>query len=473
MGTAEIISLAEVRASRHWTLLREELHARFDHWLDELQEQLPEPASTLAEVTETVWQLRQDLTGGVTETLLAQSHGDDQSRQHVHCPDCARLLPARPAVSRTVETMVGAVHLERPYFYCPSCRRGYYPFDEALGLTPGRKQLDVQKAAARVAIELPYDTAQTLFGELTGVSLGSERMHTLTNQAAEGLTVLDVAPSREEMERRIAELAAGRSRRPVLVLGIDGAYAPTRPESARGRRPGRARQRAKRARWKGQWRDVKGFRFYLMDGERIVQLLSWHQVQNEADLGAALQQVKDADVIPLEQVRLCVVCDGAPWIWKHVAALFPHARQVLDYYHCAEYLHKVAQAQYGPSEQALHWVEATLTRLYLGQVAAVLGGLRRMQATSADAAKAIANCWTHLDTHRERTHYRKFRQGGYPLGSGGIESANKFICHVRLKRSGAWWYEGNSNQMLALRCAKYNGTFDQVFVRHQQRLREA
>ncbi len=96
-----------------------------------------------------------------------------------------------------------------------------------------------------------------------------------------------------------------------------------------------------------------------------------------------------------------------------------------------------------------------------------------MQATSDEAAKAIANCWTHLNAHRGRIHYRKLRQGGYPLGSGGIESSNKFICHVRLKRSGAWWYELNSNQMLALRCAKYNGTFDQVFARHQRRLREA
>ena len=69
-------------------------------------------------------------------------------------------------------------------------------------------------------------------------------------------------------------------------------------------------------------------------------------------------------------------------------------------------------------------------------------------------------------------HYRQFRRGGYPLGSGGIESSNTFIGHVRLKRSGAWWYEINSNQMLALRCAKYNGTLDQVFVRYQQRLRE-
>jgi hypothetical protein len=42
-----------------------------------------------------------------------------------------------------------------------------------------------------------------------------------------------------------------------------------------------------------------------------------------------------------------------------------------------------------------------------------------------------------------------------------------------LKRSGAWWYEVNSNQMLALRCAKYNGTFHQVFARHQCQKSEA
>jgi hypothetical protein len=473
MGAAKIISLSEVRASRHWELLREQLHARFDRWLDGLQEQLPEPAAPLAAVTAAIWQLRQDLTGGIAETMLTQAHRGEQSRQHAPCAQCERSLPARPCVARTVETMVGAVQLERPYFYCPRCRCGRYPFDESVALTPGRHQLDVQQAAAQLVIELPYGTAQTVFRDLTGVSMGSERLHTKTNQVAEGLTVLDVAPSREEIEQRIAEVAAGQRRRPVVVLGIDGAYVPTRPDSARGRRPGRGRHRAKRARWQGQWREAKGFRFYLMAGERIVHLLSWHQVQTEADLGAALQQVKDAGLIPEAQVRLCVVCDGAAWIWKHVQTLFPHAQQVLDYYHCAEYLHKVAQAQYGATDQAGEWVEATLTRLYLGHVSAVLGGVRRMHATSDDAARALANCSDYLEAHRGRTLYRKFRQGGYPLGSGGIESANKFICHVRLKRSGAWWYELNCNQLLALRCAKYNGTFDQVFARHHRRLPEA
>jgi hypothetical protein len=473
MGYAEIISLSAVRASRHWALLREQLHARFDHWLDELQEQLPEPAAPLTAVTETVWKLRQDLTGGLTETIITQAHLGEQSRKQAPCPQCDRPLLARPAVGRTVETLVGAVQIKRPYFYCPGCHCGRYPFDETLDLTPGRKQLDVQKAAAQVVVELPYDTAQTVFRDLTGVSMGSERMHTMTNHVAADLTVLDVAPSRGEIAQRIAEVAAGKRRRPVLVLGIDGAYVPTRPDSARGRRPGHGRHRAKRARWKGQWREAKGLRLYLLEGERIAHVLSWHQVQTEAQLGDALQQVKDAGLIPQAQVRLCVVCDGAAWIWKHVQALFPHAQQVLDYYHCAEYLHKVAQAQYGSTVQAVEWVEATLTRLYLGNVSAVLGSLRRMHATSDDAAPALANCSEYLEAHRGRTLYRKFRQGGYPLGSGGIESANKFICHVRLKRSGAWWYELNSNQMLALRCAKYNGTFDQVFARHQRRLREA
>ena len=282
-----------------------------------------------------------------------------------------------------------------------------------------------------------------------------------------------MAPSREEIEQRIASVAAGSRRRPVLVLGIDGAYVPTRPDSARGRRPGQGRHRAKRPRWQGEWRDAKGFRFSLMDGERIVHLLRWHQGHNERELGEALKQVQKAGWIPEDSVRLCVGADGAPWIWKHVKALFPHARQILDSYHGADDIHNVAKAQYGASLQALEWAEATMTRLYLGKVSSVLGGLRRMQARSAEAEKVIANCWDYLDEHREHTDYRTFRRGGYPLGSGGIASSNKFICHVRLKRSGAWWYEVNSNQMLALRCAKYNGTLDQVFEHYQQRQRRA
>ena len=469
MGCAEVISLANIRASKQWEGLRQALHDRFDQWLDQLEEGLPDPEATLAQVSDLVWQLRQDLTGGLAETLITHAHASEQSRKQAPCPQCHRRLIARPAVARAVQTMVGPVQLERPYFYCGLCRQGCYPFDEAVGLSQGRIQLDVQQAAAELAIELPYETASAMFARLSGLSVSSERLHTLTNQVAEGLEVLDVVPTREAIDRLVARVAAGRFRRPVLVLGLDGAYVPSRPESARGSRPGQARQRARRARWTHEWREAKGFRFYLLDGERIVHVLSWHQVQSEAELAHALNQIKEAGLIPEESVRLCVIGDGADWIWKSVETLWPSACQVLDYYHCSEYLHRVAKAQYGNGLQALEWVESTLTRLYMGKIGQVLGGLRRMQPTSDEALKAIDNCWIHLSEHRGRTHYRKFRRGGYPLGSGGMESANKFICHVRLKRSGAWWYESNSNQMLALRCAKYNGTFNQVFAGYRRR----
>ncbi len=465
---AEIISFDNVRAKRQRQALRAQLHARFDAWLDEVEAQLPEAQATLAQVSETIWSLRQRLTAGVAQTMLEQSHQDERARQSLRCATCDRLLRARPPVCRTVRTLVGDLEIERPYFYCRHCREGTYPLDAVLGLSSGQIQRDVQQAAADLATELPYETASALLGRLSGITVSSERFHTLTNQVAQGLSVLEVAPSRDVIDQRVAQVAAGRFRRPVLVLGIDGAYVPSRPDSARGRRPGQARVRARRAQWRHAWYEAKGFRFYLLDDDRIVHVLSWHQVQSEDDLGEALKQIKDAGLIPENTVRLCVIGDGADWIWKHVQALFPDACQVLDYYHCSEYLHRVAYAQYGHTLQALDWVEATLTRLYQGQVGAVLGGLRRMQPTSDGALKAIDNCWVHLKAHRARTHYGKFRRGGYALGRGGIESSNKFICHVRLKRSGAWWYEESSNRMLALRCAKYNGTFNQVFARYRQ-----
>lgn len=32
-----------------------------------------------------------------------------------------------------------------------------------------------------------------------------------------------------------------------------------------------------------------------------------------------------------------------------------------------------------------------------------------------------------------------------------------------MKRSGAWWVEESGNEMLLVRCAMYNGTYDRVF----------
>ena len=106
-------------------------------------------------MTEIVWTLRQALTGGLTETMVTHAYRGEHTRKQVNCAQCDRLLPARGPVRRTVETMVGPVELERPYFSCTDCRWGVYPLDDALGLAAGRKQLDGQQAAAKLVIEVP------------------------------------------------------------------------------------------------------------------------------------------------------------------------------------------------------------------------------------------------------------------------------------------------------------------------------
>jgi Uncharacterised protein family (UPF0236) len=473
MGAVSVVSLDDVRQARLQAEARQRLHEHFDRWLEQVEGCMKEQPPTLQELVQAVFALRQELLGPITQSVAEQAHRPALGQGTAGCPHCGRMLAARGPVPRTVETLVGAVTLERPYFYCVPCQVGFSPVDEALELLPRRKQGDLQKAAARLATEVPYDTAAELFQELTGLTMSNHTMHEVMEDLTTDLTVLDVSPTATEVQQKVAQVAQGKTWRPILVLAIDGADVPTRPETAKGRRPGRRHQRAKRAQWTGEWREAKGFRFYLIEEERIEHLLSWHQVQTDEELGAALQQVKAAGLIPEEAVRPCIIGDGAPWIWKQAHMLFPAAVEILDYYHCCEHLHQVAVLQYGDHpERQSEWYEATLARLFWGEVDGVIWGLQRMKPRDAQAAVAIAKLLSYLQRHRKRVNYRFARKGGYPIGSGGIESANKAICHVRLKRSGAWWYVENANQMLALRCAKYNGTFNRVFEAYQQKAKQ-
>jgi len=149
--------------------------------------------------------------------------------------------------------------------------------------------------------------------------------------------------------------------------------------------------------------------------------------------------------------------------------LFPDAREVLDYYHCSEHIHKLAEVQYPDDKnQRALWIESTMARLFVGDVQAVIWGLQRMHTASEPAGEEIRKLIGYLENNEHRIDYQALRRGQYPLGSGGIESANKFICHVRMKRSGAWWYKINGNRMLRIRCAYYNGTFNEVFAKYKR-----
>lgn len=80
--------------------------------------------------------------------------------------------------------------------------------------------------------------------------------------------------------------------------------------------------------------------------------------------------------------------------------------------------------------------------------------------TRITSVQGRRNWNTDLGKNSSKNFQQKAIQ--YPLGSGAIESANIFICHVRLKRSAAWWKIDNANNVPKLRCAKYNEKFDDV-----------
>ena len=96
-----------------------------------------------------------------------------------------------------------------------------------------------------------------------------------------------------------------------------------------------------------------------------------------------------------------------------------------------------------------------------------------MKPKDAEAAEETSKLIKYLQRHHGRLDYRFAHKGGQFRGSGGIESVHKFICHVRFRRSGAWWCVGNANQMPALRCTTYNGAFDGVFEAYRQEIEQS
>jgi hypothetical protein len=173
MASAAILSLEEFRDAPQRTAVRQRLHDRFDAGLNQLEARMEDRTPTLEALTQAVFALRQKLTQAVTEGLVAQGHRATLEQRTVVCPQCGQTLSARGLQERTVETLVGAVRLRRPYFYCLHCQQGTTPLDEALQLTAHRKQPDVQQAAVPLTKEVPYETACERFEALTGLPLSA------------------------------------------------------------------------------------------------------------------------------------------------------------------------------------------------------------------------------------------------------------------------------------------------------------
>ena len=430
--------------------------------LDEIEKDYP--MESITDISKSLFQNRSEIMGQAALALIEKKFGHLLDQHYCGCPHCnSRIKAKSEKVRREIGTVVGPVTLYRPYFYCRTCSFGFYPLDDALGLSNRKAQPDIQELEAWLAAEMPYETASEALERCAGIKLSNHHVHDVVNEIAADIQLLDICPDKTEIHRKIDALSEGRFRRPVLMIGIDGAHAPTRPEPSP----------RKGKRGKGEWKEVKGFRMYLLADNKIVHLISWHQIASDKELGNDLLEIKQTGLIPEDKVRICAIGDGAPWIWNRIKEVYPDAKKVLDYYHCSEYLHDLANAQYGKnSQKAREWVEATLSRLFMNNADQIIAGIKRMKPTSDEAKDQIDKTVRYLEERKDMVNYGSLKRGGFHIGSGGIESSNKFISNVRLKRSGAWWYPTNANNVLKLRCAKYNKTFDRIMENKKKKIEQ-
>jgi len=459
MNTARVLDFQTAQQETELERFQELIRKAADKFAKSLADMLfSDNPMKLQDLSRYIQENKQSFLGEVLQRMVQTRYADYLEQKEAVCPLCERTVRKQGDFPRQVDTLQGTSEITRPYFYCRSCKHGFFPLDEAVGLSERRKQYDLQGLAAEFLAEIPFERASELFEKTTGVSFTDSRMHSLFASFAGQAGLEDVIPSKEEIENRINQVQGQGKKRPILVVASDGASVKIRP-------PGKRKEK----RGAGEYKEAKGFRVYLLNGDQILQVASWHQKVTADEIARDLEIA--AERIPRDKVRVCLMGDGAHWLWDAMAKAFPGAREVLDYYHAKEYIHAVAESYYADDpNKALHWVESTMARLSLqGGVSHVIGGLKRMNPQSQDVKDQIDKTITYLSNNKKRMNYRGARIGGYPIGSGGIESANRFICHTRLKRSGAWWLVPNCNNMLKLRCAIVNGTFDDLFAKYVTR----
>ncbi|MBF0141813.1 MAG: ISKra4 family transposase [Magnetococcales bacterium] len=429
------------------------MHEALDRWFDQVVPLFENgKAPTIIDLSRHFSETRGELMGSVMQAMVEKAYHHHIHQEQAICPECARILKRKRFDRKAVSTLHGEFTLNRPYFYCQICKVGFHPLDDVLTMAPERHQYDVQEKAVKSASKLPFEESADQFSSLTGVDVGDHFLHDTLNAVGDVATLELVIPDRKEIERRIDEVSRSIGTPPILAVGADGAHMPTRVKAKRNEKRGQ-----------GSWKEAKGFRLYLVGEKgRIVQIASWHQIQDAEAFRKDLALV--AGRIPQDRVRVALLADGAEWLWPAMTACFPTGRPILDFYHCAEHVHEVGNSLFGKGElKARQWSEAILSLLSYSEMDDVLAILRGMRPETEETGEKVRNLAGYLEKNRDRIHYETDRDDGYPIGSGGIESSHKYVCHTRMKRSGAWWVIASGNNMLRIRCAIVNGTYERVF----------
>lgn len=301
------------------------------------------------------------------------------------------------------------------------------------------------RQAVRLGVEIAsFERAAACFGELTGVALSGSSLQRLVGEIGQGVVeqqeqealAMVQVPQREEevVWREVPEPDS-----PVMAVSSDGVLVQIRDEG---------------------WKEVKLTSVSAVSetvneetGEREV-VLSHHSYRGGLWEAATFTQHHWAEACRrgLEKARI-VVClsDGAAWIWAMVFMCFARRVEILDWWHGVQRLWEVAHGCLAGAAAA-EWVQRQKEFLAHSQLRTILHEIRRLYPRHHPLPEAVRQAVGYFFHNRHRMDYAAYRQAGYPIGSGTVESACKTVVQARMKQAGMRWSRPGAQAMIALRC---------------------
>jgi hypothetical protein len=375
---------------------------------------------------------------------------------------CSCGQPARYAGRhrKTFQSALGELRLERAYYHCQVCNSGFCPRDRALGLEGSSLSPGATRMVGRVGAMVSFAEGSELIGELAGVAVDPKQVER-TAEALGREIALD--------ERHVVEPEPPAA--PTMYLGMDGTAVPMRPSELEGRAGKQAGGSAKTREvklatvWSAEGRDEEGIPVrdpgsvtYSAAIESAASRDTDEQASEFAQRAAREATRRGFDQAP----RYVVLGDGAPWIWNLADEQFPGAIQIVDLYHAKGHLWDVAKAIYGAgSDLGEQWAKQRRDELDEGKIDEVLAALRVHAPANEEARK----CLDYVAHNQSRMCYPKFRAQGLCVSSGVVEAGCKLAIGTRLKRAGMHWTVAGADAIIALRCCKLSGRFEDFWER--------
>ena len=313
----------------------------------------------------------------------------------------------------------------------------FFPLDQRLKLSKQVWSPQTIQQAVRLAVEIPsHRRAAEAFSELTGVGISKSSLQRLCEQAggklvarqsAEASAIVAV-PKQDEVVRRKVVTPDSE----VMSVSSDGVMLHLRSEG---------------------WKEVKVASISAVKQSEDGPTLTQHSYRAglwEASLyGHHLWA--EACRRGLERARTVVcVSDGAIWIWNLMFMCFARRVEILDWWHAVQRLWTIAHAAL-TAEAATSWVMAQQHQLAHTHLRHVIHQVRLLYPRGTPLPPEVRQALAYLCANRHRMRYRCFRQAGYPIGSGTVESACKVVVQQRMKQAGMRWSRPGAQAMLALR----------------------